>query len=83
MFSQFKLKFPLGRFYSVDVTDVRRTKKALRKLGYYGTPDHGLTEYPDERLFKGIESFQSDNGLETDGLMKPGSRPASSGYRKR
>jgi hypothetical protein len=71
MFSPFKLLSPLGRSYNVDLDDTLRTKKALNGLGYYAPPKHGMTRYPDERLFKGLESFQADNGLRKDAVMKP------------
>ncbi|HER26401.1 MAG TPA: hypothetical protein ENI69_04760 [Rhodospirillales bacterium] len=72
MFGPFKLNKPLGSNFNVDLEDTLRTKKALLELGYYKTPKHGLTKYPDERLFKSIKKFQDDNGLMKDGLMKPG-----------
>ncbi len=31
-----------------------------------------MTRYPDERMFQGIERFQSDHGLKKDGIVKPG-----------
>ena len=67
----FNLKKTLGRDYNVDLGDVRRAKQALRGLGFYKMPDHGLTEYPDESLFEGIEDFQQTYGLRRDGVMKP------------
>jgi peptidoglycan hydrolase-like protein with peptidoglycan-binding domain len=67
----FQLKRPLGRSYRVDLDDTRRTKQALQRLGYYETPDYGMTAYPDEPLFKAIESFQNDNDLPADGTIRP------------
>lgn len=72
MVGSFKLKSPLGRSYSLNLGDVRRAKEILHSLGYYAIPDYGLTEFPDESLFEGIERFQSDFGLRRDGVMKPG-----------
>ncbi len=57
--------------------DTLRAKKTFGGLGYYKTPSYGLTKYPDEPLFKGIESFQKDHGLRKDGVMKPGGETAN------
>ncbi|WP_170827058.1 peptidoglycan-binding domain-containing protein, partial [Magnetovibrio blakemorei] len=72
MFDFFKLKSPIGRSYNTDPDDVRKTKKVLNTFGYYDEPAHGITEYPDGAMISGIESFQKDNGLKKDGVMKPG-----------
>ena len=72
MFDYFRLSSPLGRSYATDPNDVHKTKTALNGLGYYDEPDHGFTDYPDESLFSGIETFQGDRGLKKDGVMKPG-----------
>jgi len=72
MSQSFELQSPLGRSYETDPGDVRRTKQALHGLGYYRIPAHGLTDYPDRSLFKGIEMFQRDYGLRRDGIIKPG-----------
>jgi len=72
MFQPFKLKSTLGRSHNVDLDDTLMAKKTFGSLGYYKTPSYGLTKYPDEPLFKGIESFQKDHGLRKDGVMKPG-----------
>lgn len=57
MLKSFNLKSPLGPSYDVNPGDVRRAKQALHELGYYRLPKHGLTEYPDDALFKGISLF--------------------------
>ena len=72
MSGAFTLKKPLGRSYNVDLGDVRRTKQALHGLGFYKMPSYGLTDYPDEPLFSGIEDFQQKYGLQRDGFMRPG-----------
>jgi len=71
MFAPFKLRSTLARNASANLDDSLRTKKALKQIGYFETPEYGLTEYPDEPLFKGIENFQRDHGLRRDGVMKP------------
>ena len=67
----FKLNATLGRAYNTDPDDVLRTKQVLRKLGHFEAPSYGMTEYPDEPLFQGIEKFQERYGLRRDGVMKP------------
>jgi len=71
MSEKYKLKSTLGRSYNVDPNDVLTVKKALNDLGYYEEPEWGITPYPDNDLFKGIEGFQKDYKLKVDGLMKP------------
>ena len=66
-----RLRNIIGRSYSVDPDDTRNTKIALRDLGYFKTPSFGITPYPDEYMFEGIEDFQDDFDLRKDGLMKP------------
>ncbi|MAO57165.1 MAG: hypothetical protein CMM61_15925 [Rhodospirillaceae bacterium] len=70
MISPFKLNATLGRDYNADLDDTLRTKKALQKIGLFETPSYGMTEFPDEPLFKGIEKFQARHGLKQDGIMK-------------
>lgn len=71
MFDTLKLKSPIGRSYNTNPDDVRKIKKALSGLGYYGEPEHGISPYPDEGLIRGIEGFQRDHGLRRDGVMTP------------
>lgn len=73
----FRLARTIGRSYAVDPEDTRRTKVALRNLGYLKTPSYGLTPYPDEGMFRGIEQFQDDFGLRRDGIVKPGGETES------
>ncbi len=77
MKSPFKLNATLGRTYNADLDDVLRTKQALGKLGHFELPSYGMTEYPDEPLFQGIESFQERHGLQRDGVMKPDGETAA------
>lgn len=72
MFGLLKLKSPIGRSYNTNSKDVLNAKRALRDLGYYEEPKHGITPYPDTSLIHGIEDFQRDRGLRLDGVMKPG-----------
>ena len=73
----FRLARTIGRSYAVDPEDTRRMKVALRDLGYFETPLYGLTPYPDERMFRGIERFQEDFGLRRDGIVKPDGETAA------
>lgn len=72
MFDFFQLKRPLKREANVDLEDVFKVKTTLNDLGHYDAPDWGITEYPDDGLFKGIKSFQRKHGLKVDGIMNPG-----------
>jgi hypothetical protein len=67
-----RLRSTLGRSYNASLDDVEPVKKALNGLGYYPIPGYGMTPYPDEFMFQGIERFQRNNGLQVDGIMKPG-----------
>jgi hypothetical protein len=71
-----RLRSIIGRSYNVDPDDTRRTKIALRDLGYFDTPSFGITPYPDEPMFQGIEEFQDDFDLRKDGMMKPNGETA-------
>ncbi|MBL4690341.1 MAG: hypothetical protein JKY68_02615 [Rhodospirillales bacterium] len=55
----------------MDPDDTLSTKTALRDLGHFRTPKYGLTPYPDQPMLEGIKSFQRQNGLLEDGVMKP------------
>lgn len=77
MFGTFKLRSTLSRNANADLDDTLRTKTALKSIGYFDTPSYGMTQYPDEPMFKGIEKFQRDNGLRRDGIMKPGGETAT------
>ena len=68
----FHLNDTLASSGRADPHDTMRAKKALKNLGYYETPDYGMTEYPDTPLFDGVIRFQRDNHLTTDGVMMPG-----------
>lgn len=58
---------------SVHPDDMKPLKRSLGLLGYYRpTEGASLHEFPDEPLFTGIRTFQSNEGLTADGVMKPG-----------
>lgn len=73
----FALNSRVDRAANVAPDDTLRTKKALNGLGYYRIPSYGMTPYPDEPLFNGIERFQKDHGLTVDGIMKPAGETAT------
>lgn len=78
----FRLNRTIGRSFSVSRDDVLKVKTALDGLGFYDVPDFGLTPFPDEVLFTGIEKFQSANGLKKDGIMKPDGPTVSALWRR-
>ena len=52
--------------------DTINVKEVLSNLGYYKTPEWGITPYSDGAMYDGIRKFQSNNNLQVDGIMKPG-----------
>jgi peptidoglycan hydrolase-like protein with peptidoglycan-binding domain len=46
-------------------------KTLLQRLGYYETPEWGISPYPDAALFKAVRAFQSAQSLAADGVIKP------------
>jgi DNA-directed RNA polymerase len=69
------MMFTLNRVISRDTNthpdDTSIIKSALTALGYYDDSETGLSPYPDDQLFKSINSFQKDNELKVDGVIKP------------
>ncbi|MDV7340079.1 hypothetical protein RYZ26_10780 [Terasakiella sp. A23] len=72
MIDYLALKQPIGPSYNTDPDDVTQTKTALASSGHYQVPEHGISPYPDTPLMDGIKSFQKENNLRIDGVMKPG-----------
>ena len=66
-----KIKSSVSKDKSNNPDDVLAVKVALASLGYYETPDYGLTSYPDKAMFAGIKKLQKDWGLKQDGVVKP------------
>ena len=66
-----EIKKTVGSDYRVALDDVYNVKSALNTLGYYKKPEYGITPYPDEKMFNAIKSFQKDEDLKVDGVMKP------------
>ena len=62
----------IGSSYPTDPEDVWNVKSGLSDLGYYEAPaTYGMTPWPDTPMFESIKSFQKDQDLEVDGIMKP------------
>jgi len=72
MFDPFALARPIDRDTTMDEEDVFKAKSALKSLGHFKTPKHGLTRFPDEQMIDGVKSFQRARGLREDGVMNPG-----------
>ncbi|MBT5664904.1 MAG: hypothetical protein HOJ06_06160, partial [Rhodospirillaceae bacterium] len=69
-YTPYKLKKTIGNSYNMDLDDSLKTKKALAGLGHMKIPDFGLTAYPDQAMIEGVKSFQKEQGLKVDGVMK-------------
>lgn len=67
----FTLKRVISRDTNTHPDDTSVIKSALTALGYYDDSETGLSPYPDDQLFKSINSFQKDNELKVDGVIKP------------
>lgn len=71
------LKRTLSRNANANPEDVLATKRALAAAGLYAIPDWGITPFPDEAMFKGIETFQRRSGHpRPDGVARPGDETA-------
>ena len=67
----FTLKKPVARNLSAHPDDMANIKFALTSLGYYDDTETGLSPYGDDQLFHAVKSFQKDNDLKADGIIKP------------
>ena len=65
------LREPIGTNSDVDPVDVVVTKRSLSRLGHFNEKKNGLTPFPDKALFEGLKTFQEEQGLAPDGIMKP------------
>ncbi len=66
-----KIKSTLGHDYNVEALDVFKVKLALNKIGFYKTPEYGITPYPDNNMYRAIRSYQESKGIKVDGIIKP------------
>jgi hypothetical protein len=66
------LKGLVSRTNRLEHDDVLKMKRALGALNLYEIPEsYGLTEYSDDAMFEGMETFQERNGLMIDGQANP------------
>lgn len=72
MLDPFQITKPVSPAHALAEEDVLKTKDALSALGHYQEPEGGSTPWPDTPMFEGLKTFQKDQGLKPDGLMKPG-----------
>lgn len=67
------IKKLLSRSANADPGDVLAVKRALAAAGLYETPEWGLTSFPDEVMFEGIETLQRRSGdRRPNGVVRPG-----------
>ncbi len=67
------IKRLLSRSAGAGAEDVLATKRALAAAGLYKIPEWGLTSFPDEAMFVGIEALQRRVGHpRPDGEVRPG-----------
>ncbi len=71
-FEPLEIKKPLARGKASDLGDVTSIADALADLGAYDKGRHGNPPRVPETLFRSIEDFQKDQGLDVDGVMLPG-----------
>ena len=71
-FEPLELAKPLARGKASDLGDVMSIADALADLGHYDKGKHGNPPLVPESLFRAIEDFQHDQGLDVDGTMLPG-----------
>ncbi len=66
------IKRALSRSSNADPDDVLAAKRALAAAGLYEIPEWGLTSFPDEAMFRGIETLQRRAGHpRPDGEVRP------------
>lgn len=71
-FEPLELEKPLARGKASDLGDVTSVADALANLDAYDKGRHGNPPLVPETLFRAIEDFQRDQGLDVDGVMLPG-----------
>lgn len=54
----------------IDTDDIMNVKTKLKNLGYYKTPEYGMTKFGDTSMFDGIRKFQKEHNLTQDGVIK-------------
>ncbi|MDV7339458.1 peptidoglycan-binding domain-containing protein [Terasakiella sp. A23] len=69
--NKFGLSSTISASHNTNPDDVKLLKKLLSENGHYQVPIHGISPYPDTPMINGIKSFQSENNLTVDGIVKP------------
>jgi len=67
----FELKSVVSRNSPTEMEDSKNVKFALTALDYYDDDEAGFSPYGDRKLFNAIQSFQKENDLKVDGVIKP------------
>lgn len=74
------IKTLLSRNAAADPDDVLAAKRVLIAAGLYKVPEWGLTSFPDEAMFRGIEALQRRIGqARPDGNVRPDNDTAQAG----
>lgn len=70
MTAHLRLNKVVGPALSTNRNDVLSVKTALNRLGLFDDPEHGITPFPEPRMFESIKRFQRAQGLAVDGVMR-------------
>ena len=70
MTTHLRLTRVFGPALSTNRKDVLSVKTALNRLGLFHDPEHGITPFPEPRMFESIKRFQCAQGLAVDGVMR-------------
>ena len=70
MTTHLRLTRVVGPALSTNRKDVLSVKTALNRLGLFHDPEHGITPFPEPRMFESIKRFQRAQGLAVDGVMR-------------
>lgn len=68
---------PLSARHRVEPNDVLVVKRSLQRLGHYQPVAGELNDTTEDSLFDGIKSFQKQQNLRVDGLIRPDGETAS------
>lgn len=68
----FRLRSTLSASARANENEIRNAKRIFGSLGYFEPHARQLSKRSDNDLFESVRRFQSDHGLTTDGVIKPG-----------
>ncbi|MDR1025764.1 MAG: peptidoglycan-binding protein, partial [Lactobacillus sp.] len=54
-----------------NIEDTLNLKYSMKDLGLYEEPSWGMQGFADQQMFESIKTFQKQNGLKVDGIIKP------------